>query len=423
VLPEEAVIPLDSRTLWLFGVPDSIPETEKLVGTRYAPDSQEWVTRREAVWSLGQELQRLSAGLGRWSFAPHVRLKKGAFQPADVPALRFLSGVTSMHMLDDINGAPRQTFSSFDEFLGANAVCLGLAEWSVTSPAFLIPDAVAPTLVEGNALDPELTEALTLPYPRLTVWFSTPMVVDLDRLNLRLKIVNDYVQADTSLPTTLPYAAGMALLGGAQDVSVIGLCLAAGAHGGLGDAFCWILSMDLTDPDDPDDNGDPVIYTVPASLTVTPLADLVRLVAASLTWGRWNQRQDIPAGLTGKALRSHLRDGKNRKAASTGRLNPGVHVLDVARTVRAGGEAPARGKSAAEESGRSVSPHLRRAHWRRARCGPRTDWHYEGRLIAPTLVGGEARPDPGRVYRLPVPQAALNLPALDETALPRPDVG
>jgi len=47
---------------------------------------------------------------------------------------------------------------------------------------------------------------------------------------------------------------------------------------------------------------------------------------------------------------------------------------------------------------------MRRAHWRRARVGPRRDWHYEGRWIAPTLVNADALTEmPTVLYRLPDP--------------------
>lgn len=42
-----------------------------------------------------------------------------------------------------------------------------------------------------------------------------------------------------------------------------------------------------------------------------------------------------------------------------------------------------------DHSGRSVRPHVRRAHWRRSRVGPRDDWRYALRWIHPTVVNVE----------------------------------
>jgi hypothetical protein len=80
----------------------------------------------------------------------------------------------------------------------------------------------------------------------------------------------------------------------------------------------------------------------------------------------------------------------------------GVHVLDLGRTstVRHAAMEPTTGTAGRH----SPVPHLRGGHFRRVRVGPRQEWHYEVRWIAPTLVGGE-QPDPNRlvVRRLPAP--------------------
>lgn len=48
--------------------------------------------------------------------------------------------------------------------------------------------------------------------------------------------------------------------------------------------------------------------------------------------------------------------------------------------------------------------HRRRGHWRRQRVGPREDWYYERRLIAPIIVNpGGPSDDRLTIYRLPPP--------------------
>jgi hypothetical protein len=81
----------------------------------------------------------------------------------------------------------------------------------------------------------------------------------------------------------------------------------------------------------------------------------------------------------------------------------GVHVLDLGRTPT---HTPQRGQPVQEPPDQRISPipHLRAGHFRRVRVGPRDDWHYQVRWIAPTLVRGD-QPEQERlvVRRLPPP--------------------
>jgi hypothetical protein len=99
------------------------------------------------------------------------------------------------------------------------------------------------------------------------------------------------------------------------------------------------------------------------------------------------------------AFRKAVRSSRFRRHEPAGGA-VGVRVLDARRTIQH--------TDPGEGGGTHASPvtHRRRRHWRRQRVGPRDDWRYERRLIAPTIVnpGHQAPVDaPLTIYRLPPP--------------------
>lgn len=89
--------------------------------------------------------------------------------------------------------------------------------------------------------------------------------------------------------------------------------------------------------------------------------------------------------------RKFTRSSQFRKRASRGAYVR-VRVIDLATTPHA-----ADGDHAA--TGRSVTPHFRRGHFRRVRLGHRDDWRYETRWIHPTFVRGAGTNEAVQVWQ------------------------
>jgi hypothetical protein len=138
--------------------------------------------------------------------------------------------------------------------------------------------------------------------------------------------------------------------------------------------------------------------------SASTLAPLVTNIAAAVAWGAW-QPPATPLPLPdpdSKQWHKAVRRGVFRRREPRGNA-VGVHVLDLGRTPTQSRQSPESGGTTGA-SRSSPIPHLRGGHFRRVRVGPRNDWHYDIRWIAPTLVRGD-QPVPDRlvVRRLPPP--------------------
>jgi hypothetical protein len=155
--------------------------------------------------------------------------------------------------------------------------------------------------------------------------------------------------------------------------------LLADDHGHLADPVLWVLRVGATER-----------YVLPGKRSGSRLAPMIQNLAAAATFSGWSNQAPSwkpPTGSTSK-----------RAERSTGpaRVPPPEVVNTV--TVRAN----RRASSFHQTTSTSNSPHVRRAHWHRYRVGPRDNWKYEFRWLAPMWVGGQPPPDrPDKVYVVP----------------------
>lgn len=318
--------------------------------------------------------------------------------PGDVAALRSLH-VLAMHIgLGEIIEVARNGPVDETVRLVAEAKLPTLSALSDAEP-FWLPAYVAETLLVSVPPDDQLIDALRLPYASQLVFFGAP---------LRVEPGSAWLAGDRQRLVTPEFEAFARALGEANPaidelhhkpsrwideatkhgVVVSGLVLFADETGHLEDPFLVLMGVR-------NDEGLGFDLRV-GSRRGSALAPAIENAAAMLAWGAWRM-PDEKERFTGdeRAARDTTRGGHFRRVGQQGELF-GVRTLDVERTNERARDAT--------KSDRSVAPHLRRGHWRRVRCGPRTDWHYEGRWIPPTFVAGKADPDPReRVYRLADP--------------------
>jgi hypothetical protein len=126
-------------------------------------------------------------------------------------------------------------------------------------------------------------------------------------------------------------------------------------------------------------------WVLPAHRDRTAYSTQVDALLAVAAWADWHTPAD-PATTT----TTHRRSAALQHAAATGR----VHILNASRTA-----AVARSST---PTGRTVSAHIRRGHWRRPPFGPgRTQMRMV--RIAPTIIGAGTLRRGALVYRLPEP--------------------
>ncbi len=171
---------------------------------------------------------------------------------------------------------------------------------------------------------------------------------------------------------------------------VEGVLFLAGEEGHLSDEFAWCIALDAQV-----EGAVAGRVLVPArrSACSPQVRALVLNLAAVPAWGDWHQpeQMDLPAPLPAKAAAELGNDPAFLAAERRG--TPGqVRVLNISRT--AGGEPSA-------ALGRSVSPHLRRGHWRRQHYGPGRLMTRRVRISAVLVNAGKFIDVAPRVYTIP----------------------
>lgn len=176
-------------------------------------------------------------------------------------------------------------------------------------------------------------------------------------IRLPLPAVSALVTGRVDVPVTVDGA----------DVELLGFTLLSGPDGELLDQVLWHLVVD----------GDLAVRRGDAGKA--RFQPLVRNTAA---WLGTHRAVRPPKGHRVGA------------SATTGRPRPPSRVIRIGPSVASPPTLSGRGAA--------VAAHQRRGHWKRVRCGPREDWHYELRWIPPTFVGLGA-PGPTQVWVLPLP--------------------
>lgn len=176
-----------------------------------------------------------------------------------------------------------------------------------------------------------------------------------------------------------------------------GVLLTADEHGMLADTVGWLLGSCGETGDDWMAN---VLF---GHLSLATMAPLAHRLACAIAWAPWNEITPVDLD----ELAREKRFGKLRRVMKAPSA-VGVHTINLSS--RPGGS-----PHATQDERRTVRAHLRRGHWRRVRVATRRqgvivgnisgthdlDWHYEGRWIPPTMVGGAGQLDERRVYVLP----------------------
>lgn len=271
------------------------------------------------------------------------------------------------------------------------------------SVPYLVPSFDADLIFKSTPPDPELVDQVRLPFDRVLVLFTHPLRFGPESGWL---VVNEEIRdfdrgamegMGIDAPDDEADYRGWPTKGGA----LVGMLLTDDGDG-VSDWVGWLIATAA------DDGGleEPVIEFGRRSLA--SFGPIGGHVACLVSWGQWSpppepRFADIEPG--SKEERKLVRTGKFARAARSGSVD-GVHVLHLKTkwTVISNDED---GEDDSEATGRTVRPHLRRGHWRSVRVGPRDNFRYEPRWIAPTIVGGDhIDPDDRRnetVYHLPEP--------------------
>jgi len=259
-----------------------------------------------------------------------------------------------------------------------------------------------------DAPPPDVVENIHLPFERVCVTLSVPF----RPTNATIYHPHYFRTPEHGARDPLPrmLAAHMSFVD--NDWRIVGIVLSAGPGGvGLADEVIWIIEggVDLTKPATalgrtiegasafPDmDNAAQFLCVapIPGRLSRSNLRGFAHGVAALVSL-----KAPEPSAIFGDAEPFTAADAKAarkgtssaRRDATRGRFAPKVRVIDLTPSERT--------RDSEHSADRTVKSHWRRGHFRRARCGPRDDWWYETRWIAPVFVEG-GRPAEGmQVWR------------------------
>lgn len=274
-----------------------------------------------------------------------------------------------------------------------------------TAIPFWMPPGETYAFANSEPLDDESIGGIELPFPDVLIVPAEPMrleptrrdaVVESD-LNRLDRALLRYAGKDDRSNWQIPSASGWQVnLADALDVRggvVEAILVRSNRSGGLADAFGWCVAIPHPDPR----CGVLGRVVVPAFLSRSAHSDVVRQLAAAVAWADWRSPADIEKRTHG----SIIDDSRFKDLERTGTAG-GVHVLDATRTY-------SNTASDGMGDGVKVAPHLRRAHWRRARIGTRSDWEmhrsYRRTRIPPVVVNaGSVVPFSSQVYRLRPPK-------------------
>ncbi|MHB1762662.1 MAG: hypothetical protein ACYCS4_07985 [Acidimicrobiales bacterium] len=231
---------------------------------------------------------------------------------------------------------------------------------------------VVATLATAEPPDQDVFDQVRLPYPVSVVWFDGGVAIPSAALQAdRTRWHMAYPQADSLLwdepPHSELYLAGVILY--ARDGHPLP---------GVG----WMLRTPVPPWK---------LEVLPGTLSKPSAAHLAHGTAACLAWGHFRDTPSPPDRLPSPEDRRGwdevAKRSKWRHAVERGSLL-GLRILDIQSV----SDHPDHHSSSASNvpADRHIAPHLRRGHWRNVRVGPRSNWHYEARLITPTWVHGRS---------------------------------
>ncbi|AXV09997.1 hypothetical protein DVS28_b0227 (plasmid) [Euzebya pacifica] len=338
-----------------------------------------------------QMLQKDRWGPGRADPAPHL--------PGDVPVLRSIV-VNSLI-------APVIAAQESGRLGPAPGLSVGMAARLATAEPYFVPasDGTAAAVLESDPPSAEDMSDIRLGHDHVTVWFGDDLRVPDD-----LAVWPDPPSVGDTTRWEATFGAGgrsMPHLLGERGCSITGVTISAGPDGtGISDWIDWIIAIPPQPGDPPPWDLDTIRGALPGRASHATLGGLVATCAAAVAWGDWTRPADDGHGplppaeeQQGKAWRKRVRKSQFRKALARGFGTVNVIDLTHARTAMTPAD------PATKPTGRKVSPHTRRGHWRRSRIGPRDGpTQYRRNWIAPTHVGGTVHSGRERVRVLPAPR-------------------
>jgi hypothetical protein len=346
--------------------------------------------------------ERLRQASGRW--VPG-RPDPQEFVPGDVAAIRVGAGkpILIRSWQTDTHGGTHRVLFEPRGLRQHPMKTLDLVDLTCAVPYF-IPTTAAIGVLASHPPDHDLQQRLRLPFDRVLVVFGADL--ELDPRTHRWP--SDYPHRQ--LPR---HSIARQVIDRGGFVS--GMMLLADQAGRLRDDLLWIVAA----------NPDPTLPW-PASLdrvrgvlrgwrSASTLAPLVTNLAAAVAWGAW-QPPAAPLPLPdpeSRRWRKAVKRGVFRRREPRGDA-VGVHVLDLGRTPTQTRHISDPGETTTARRNSPIT-HLRGGHFRRVRVGPRNDWHYDVRWIAPTLVRGDQPAGERLVIRcLPPPPAWNRTPDLSD---------
>ena len=236
----------------------------------------------------------------------------------------------------------------------------------LASTPVVIPAPLVASLFESEHVPAEWIADVRVPLPAITVLFGKSFM-------LPQRVRAAIPTSEIGSPDVLRYRTAACSL--KHDAGWLGITYLAGLEDCLRSEALFIMTGEGDDV-----AGDVVL--VPGDLNRSMLGPSARIIAAYVS----TLRTTTLRGVRARPPRRELERADTETELRIVAIGP--------RTVSP--------LTAGHGAGHHRS-HVRRGHWRRVRCGPRSDWHYEVRWIPPTSVGRSWTEGSDRVYILPFP--------------------
>jgi hypothetical protein len=339
------------------------------------------------------------------------------YKPGDISALRSIPTLSSALSLVSL-GKPVPMVEERERFTFIRVNSLPVLLIYMAKPYFLPAEAVD-AVARTDAPPPEMVSEVRLPFDAVLVVFgadmrlSNPLWPDMKDFTGPPSFAN-LLNAD--VPKDLdPGSWQKNIVHAAYDRggTLNGVVLMAGPNGrGLADEIVWLLSAEPSSERPTPYDLDRQRGCVIAKRSLCLMAPFVDALAVMLDAAAWLPPAPEPPGIgspwSERWVRS-LRRAKAQRALERG-AGTGARVIDMRRT-RA--EAA---KHAGAPTGRTLAPHARRGHFRRARVAVRDasghivgnvhgaqgkDWSYRTVWVPPVFIHPEDGPGRPQVWRLP----------------------
>jgi len=265
----------------------------------------------------------------------------------------------------------------------------GMLNATIEAQHYWLPPAMVQAIMTGEELDTQDKQQIRLPFSSVMVTFGAPLRIDNDPAYWDDPIFtmspppSGQSPGETTTPEQDKYI-GRALHNNCSSFDVVAVILQANPKGSLKDQIIWIINPALiTDKTPP-----PLrLYAIPGSIQRCGLQNEIYAVAAMVAWGPWQEAQPAHP-IAGQRNAPHYLNAEDRPAPPTfvylrvpQENHPSIQVDQ-------------------NEPAYTMRTHMRRAHWRRQRVGPRSDWAYKRVWIRPSIINPGGVEIPGAVVNV-----------------------